>query len=300
MPVNRTTLNRNMLAHIRDSRRRLQRLSEDLSSGRRIGRVSDDVSGANRLMQLRQNNTLLHSRLQNAQRGGDSLGRALTCLQELSDSLSRAQQVASQAATGTYEDSQREAMARELDAILEQGVASVVDARRGDEYLFSGRKTGVAPYEVDRGPRGRIQQVTYRGAAQPTMTKIGGEESVRVNFVAPRLLDRDEGLFRTLIDLREAVKSGDTGEIQQTLGKLQDAGRGLRTSLGSLGARKNQLNSYRQILRSTVEQNEKLTSKEGDTDFEKAATEYRQQLTVLKSVLTLAARRTRISLADYI
>jgi len=300
MPVNNATLQRNLLAHIRDTRQRLQQLTEGLSSGRKITSVSEDVAGANRLMQLRQNNTLINSRLQNAQRGGTSLERAASVLQEISDSLSRARQLASQAANGTYERSQREAMARELDAILEQSVSSIVDARRGDDYLFSGEKSGVAPYRIQRGAQGRIQDVTYQGASTPTRAHIGGEETVRVNFVAPRILDRKGELFRTLVDLRDAVETGNTGDINDMLGKLEKTGRGLRTSLGSLGARKNQLNSYKKILRTTVNQNEKLKSKEGDTDFEKAAMQYRQRLSVLKSVLTLASRRSRISLANYI
>ncbi len=123
---------------------------------------------------------------------------------------------------------------------------------------------------------------------------------MRVNFVAPRLLGRSGELFRTLVDLRDAVEAGNTGDINDTLGKLQETARGLRTSLGSLGARKKQLNSYQQILRTTVNQNKKLMSKEGDTDFEKAAMQYRQRLSVLKSILTLASRRSRISLANYI
>lgn len=300
MPVNATTLNRNVLTHIRDSHRRLKRLSNRLSSGRQITTVSDDVSGANRLMQLRQNNTLITTRLQNARRGGSSLGRASSVLQGISDSLSRARQIASQAANGTYEQPQRDAMARELNAILEQGVSSIMDARRGDEYLFSGKKSEVAPYSVSRGSEGNIQGLTYQGASTPTRAKIGGTESVRVNFVAPRLLDRNRDVFRTLIDLREAVKSGNTGDIQDQLAKLEEAGRGVRTSLGALGARKNQLNSYQKILRDTANRNEEMMSKQADTDFGKAAMRYRQQLTALKSVLTLAARRSRISLANYI
>ena len=300
MPVNGATLQRNLLAHIRNTHRRLQHLSDGLSSGRKIGTVSDDVAGANRLMQLRQNNTLINSRMQNARRGGTSLERAAGVLQQISDSLSRARQIASQAANGTYEDAQRAAMAQELDAILEQSVSSIVDARRGDEYLFSGVRSDVAPYRVSRGPDGRIQDVTYQGASTATKTKIGGDETVRVNFVAPRLLDRNRELFRTLVDLRDAVESGDTEDMQDMLGRLKEAGRGLRTSLGSLGARRNQLNSYKEILRSTASQNDKLMSKVGDTDFEKAAMQYRQRLGVLKSVLTLASRRSRITLAKYI
>ncbi len=112
MPVNGATLQRDLLAHIRDNRQRLQHLTEGLSSGRRITTVSDDVAGANRLMQLRQNNTLVNSRLQNARRGGNSLERAAGVMQKISDSLSRARQLASQAANGTYETSQRKSPTR--------------------------------------------------------------------------------------------------------------------------------------------------------------------------------------------
>ena len=300
MAINRATLGRNMLAHLRSTHSKLQDLSARLSSGKKINTVSDDVAGASRVMRLRQNSSLLQSRLQNARRGNTALGRAVSTLQQISDSLGRARQLASQAANETYDGSQRAAMAAEINSILEQSVTAVADARGAGEYLFSGKKSQMSPYDVTRGPQERIQKVTYRGASVPARASIGGNETVQMNFVAPRMVNRSGELFETLADLRDAVRNGNQAAIDKGIGRLKEAARGLRTSLSTLGARKRQLQNYQEFLRSAADQNEKLISREQDTDFARAAMKYRQQLTALKSVLKLATRRSRISLANYI
>ncbi len=141
----------------------ISRLQEQATTGSRINRASDAPSDAYRVLNLRQQAASTDSYSKNLQEVIRNLTSSQQSLQSVSTNLTRAQQLLTQAASGTYVGENRNAIAEEIDSLLEQVVLSANTQSVG-RSLFGGSSTGMTPYEVTR-TGGKITAVTYQGSS---------------------------------------------------------------------------------------------------------------------------------------
>jgi len=179
----------------------LARLQEQASTGLRVIRGSDDPTGAARILQLRTQARSLETYTQNIDAVILSLEQASAALSSVSDSLVRVRELATQATTGTLNQSNRDAIAGEIDGILQQ-VITEANHRSLGRFIFSGHSVSTAPYAVETTD-GTITAVTYQGARTDLQVPVarGVEYS--------GLLVGDE-VFRSQ-DRRDPLFLGNTG-----------------------------------------------------------------------------------------
>ena len=140
----------------------LARLQEQASTGLRVLRSSDDPTAANRIMQLRTRTRGLDTYTKNIDNVILSLEQASAVLSSVSDSLIRVRELTTQANTQTLNQSNREAIAGEIDGIIQQVITEANHDSLG-RFIFSGQSVSTAPYAVVRTD-GEITGVTYQGA----------------------------------------------------------------------------------------------------------------------------------------
>ena len=141
---------------------RLARLQEQASTGLRVVRSSDDPTAANRILQLRTQTRSLETYTKNIDSVILSLEQASAVLGSVSTSLVRVRELTTQATTGTLNQSNREAIAGEIDSILQQVITEANQESLG-RFIFSGHSVSTAPYAVTETD-GTITGVTYQGA----------------------------------------------------------------------------------------------------------------------------------------
>ena len=140
----------------------LAQLQEQISSGLRVNRASDDPASAFKIMGLRSRLSDLDAFRSNLSHTLENFDQASSVLTGLSNIMVRAGELASQGATGTYSQSQRQAMASEISALLDQVVALANTEFRG-QYLFGGTNDDGPPFLAE-STNGEITSVTYQGA----------------------------------------------------------------------------------------------------------------------------------------
>lgn len=143
----------------------IAKLQEEASSGSRINRASDSPSDAYRVMSLRNQVANLTSDDSNLQGVVNNLTLGEQSLQDVSNTLTSAESLLTQAASGTYDSSNRASIGEQIDSLLEQVVSSA-NTQVGGQYLFSGSDTAEPAYSVQRGTDGKITSVTYQGSSQ--------------------------------------------------------------------------------------------------------------------------------------
>ncbi|MBK8979978.1 MAG: flagellar hook-associated protein FlgL [Planctomycetes bacterium] len=176
------------------------RLQRQISSGRRVERPSDDPTAAARILPLVADLRALDRMRANGELAKGVLDLGAYSLEQISEHMTTAREIALQAANTTVGGKDRESLADEVDQLLDQ-LVSLANAQRGGRYLFGGSVDGTAPFvRLDSGDRTRV---VYRGDDRERGVEVGPGIRMSVNFAGDALLQsRARGATRY---------DGDTG-----------------------------------------------------------------------------------------
>lgn len=109
-----------LIDSIRKTNKQSESLLGKLASGKRINKASDDPAGLAVAESLLAKSTTLEAANRNISYGYSAAAIAEGATQQISGSLTRMQELATQAANGTLSDSQREAISTEFNALKEE------------------------------------------------------------------------------------------------------------------------------------------------------------------------------------
>lgn len=115
----------------------LQRSNERLSSGLRINSASDDPAGLAIATSLRADSRLLTVASRNVNEGISALQVVGDALNELTNITTRIQELAIQAASGTYTNTERRALNEEAQALSDEFTRIVGTTKYNDQQLFA-------------------------------------------------------------------------------------------------------------------------------------------------------------------
>lgn len=218
-------------------------------------------------------------------------------LEQIETQLQRAQELTTQAATGTLTDANRAAIATELDSIRDElfALANTKDVR--GTPLFGGA-TGDAAYT-----RGADGTVSFAGTGQPSPIPVGEGDTVQASVPGPQLFGSGANdMFAMIGNLSAALKAG--GDISAATGSALTAVKtrldDVATGRASAGARAARLDLDIDRLADTAITREAARAGIEDTDIASAVTELQKTLTVLQATQASFTKLTALSLFDYL
>ena len=230
-----------------------------------------------------------------------SLGDADSRISYISDQLLSAKETLVRAAGASSQDT-RAVVAEQLENII-KGILSEANSVSGGEYVFAGTASGAKPFEAAAGtdPDGkeRIQSVTYSGnGAVRAVDAAPGERAAAAVSGEELAAPGAGGLFENLIALRQAAASGaDTASLQAGL----DASMARLDELQAvLGARQQYLAGLRSRLESEGLDLEARRSSLEDADLAEETLAQARSQTAYQAVLAAAAKRSQLSLINYL
>jgi len=169
---------RNILADLNRVNERLVRTQQKVASNKEITRPSDDPFNTSRALALRTSldGTQQYQRnIEDAQGWQETAEQALNTITE---AIHRAHELATQGATDTTDANAREAIAHELDQLIESVKQSANTTYRG-RYVFSGTTTDVPPYGTTDA---------YAGSATDIERQIGPGVAITLTLVGSTVL----------------------------------------------------------------------------------------------------------------
>ncbi len=154
----------------------LARIQEQLGSGKRINSAADDPVGAAQATLFRQGVDRIQSYARNADTAERRLRLEESSLDQVTDILTRAKELAVQAGgASAVAPEARQAIANEVRQLLE----SMVDAANAQDgegrYLFAGNKVQTKPFELVNG------KLTYAGDQGQRAQRISDDRLVNEN-----------------------------------------------------------------------------------------------------------------------
>jgi flagellar hook-associated protein 3 FlgL len=289
-----------VLDNISDQTRRILELQEQLSTGRRVNSPSDDPIAARRAINTR---TLIEKNEQyisNITAVGPHLLETDTSISTVLNFTERARELALQAGNDTVNQEQLNALALEVDQLLEGTLVTANHVTNG-RYIFGGTRTLQAAFDETRGASGEITTVAYQGNTDDITVTISDGVQVTVNDNGEQVFQADVDIFESLIGLRDDLRAGDRNSIRETrITELTTARDQLLRRQARIGSVQNRLDRTEFELEDFNLQFEELLSRTVDADFSEVIVNLNAQQNSFQAALNAGASVIQPSLMDFV
>jgi flagellar hook-associated protein 3 FlgL len=286
---------RTVLANLQNSLSRVQKLQDQLSSGKVIQRASDDPAGALQSMQDRSAIRRASQYSRNADDGLSWLNTADSSLQSVLTSVSRVRDLVLQGGNGSLSQSDRNAIASEVDA-LRDGLVQVANTQYLDRPIFGGTSTASAAFTQSG------TTVTYAGNTLPVQRTAAPGVQVPVSVDGVAVFGPDGGnLFDTLNQISADLRSGNiTNLTSADLGALDAHRNTVQDVLSTVGARTNRLETLKKLADANHDDLTTRLSAVEDVDLPKTIMDLQLQQTSYQAALSAGAKVLQPSLVDFL
>jgi flagellar hook-associated protein 3 FlgL len=279
-------------------RKQAETLQTQISTQDRLTRSSDDPVAAARLRELARADKISSANLANANRANSDLTLADSAMQEIANNLAKAQELATQAANGTLNETQRKAIGEQLTNIKANLIALANSRDSAGHALFGGEAAGSA-YTVDNNGN-----AVYAGTSSSGELPLGDGQSVVRGVTGPEIFNfsynnNATDLFAVIGNLADALSSGTgnpTDAANDALGAMNAGLEKITTTQTVIGGRMNwvDLNIDRYQRQGEMRASEQTSV--GQTDMSTAITQLQQIMTVMEASQASFVKLSSLSL----
>ena len=291
------TIINSTIASVQLSSLRMQKYQEKITTGKEINRASDDPAGTRRVLSLRAEGLQLEQYSKNIVSSIQSLEYNSSALNGAADLLSRIQELAIVGVNGATDQEGRNAIASEMNGILES-ILKVANTSRMGLYIFAGTKTTTRPFESTRNSAGDVSAVTYMGNREKIKYPVGPGFSSQVNQPGAETF-MDNNLFSSIISLRDNLASGAIQFAKDEMTNVENAHTDITHFMSKAGAVASALEfSDNRIKDTQVALQATLGDIEG-ADLAEIVLKLKEQEGVLQAALASGMFMLNTSILDY-
>lgn len=290
---------RTVLADLNRADQALAQTQRRLSSGKQITRPSDDPFGTSRAMALRADLEGMRQYQRNVDDALAWTGVTDVALGKIGDALARVRELTVQGASDTSGQVAREALAGEVDQLIES-IKQEANASYAGHYVLSGTQIGTRPY----GPGAAGD--AYAGDGNAIVREIGPGVQLAVNVTADGLLGNgaDGRLLDVLRDVAAHLRGGtaaDATALRTTdLAALTTQGDALSRARAKVGSVANRLETAQARLMEVEETAVELLSEVEDADMARVMVDFSMQQSAYQAALRSGANIVQASLLDFL
>jgi flagellar hook-associated protein 3 FlgL len=296
--VSLETIINSTIYNVQRSTSSLSKLQEQISTGKKVNRPSDEPADARRILNLRSEGFRLDQYASNVQLGIQSLNITSSTLQNTADVLSRIQELTIQGVSSTTDQTGRNAIATEINALVESLLQNANSTLAG-RYIFAGSATKTVPFETTRNSNGEVSAVTYKGNREKIEYQVGQSTTVQVNQTGNDVFI-DNKLFSSIITIRDSLASGSPLLAQNELNNLNNAHESVLNSVAKAGGVANTLElTANRITDAKFSLSEILSETEG-VDITEVVLKLTEQENIYQASLASGSLILRTSILDYL
>ncbi len=158
MQVSNKLFNQQQLGQFNRLNKDIQQLQSKIASGKDILKASDDPLGAIQLSAVQDQKVLLGKFKSNVAAAESRLEQADSVIEEISNVVTRMSEIVTLAGNGAYDSFNHEALAREMEQLVDVLLTQVNTKDTRGQSLFSGFKSNTEAFSRDNNGK-----VTYNG-----------------------------------------------------------------------------------------------------------------------------------------
>ncbi|PRR70307.1 flagellar hook-associated protein FlgL [Neomoorella humiferrea] len=307
MRITNRMLGQNVVNNINRNLEYMYRVQEQMSTGKRVNRPSDDPIVVARVLAFKTSIAANDQYKKNMEDAKGWIDASESALGMATDVLQRARELAVYGANGTMPEESMQALGEEVEQLLDEMV-QVANTSYGGRYLFGGTVTTKVPFNKISDTNNLQYPVAYQGDTGSLNWEIAPGVVLPVNEngrkVFVEAVDDGSGgnlsLFKLLSDLSGALKSGDYGQVEASLGKFDQAIDHLLNIRAALGAKSNRMEMAMSRLNDTQIGLTTTMSKLEDVDLAETVMNYKNRENVYLASLATGAMVLQPSLIDYL
>jgi len=272
---------------------RLADLQDQLSTGKRLRQPSDDPAALAQALEIRRTTVSLEQYGKNAEDAKGTLSLSDSILGQVYNTLIEAKRLAIAGATDTQTPTSRQALAQQVDRILEE-LFQLANSKLRDKYIFAGQQVHQPAYA-----RNLTGDIVYQGDRGVSLFEVGENDTVAVNVPGSETFGQ---VFDTLKKLRDnLLAGGSTDEIaNDRIGELQDAMDRILQVRGQTGERVAHLERTQEKILRLQEEFSSWTDNLENVEIAKAVVDLKAQENAYQAVLASTSRLFQSSLLDFL
>lgn len=296
-------LSGNILNSLSTQERQLLRIQEQLATGQIVNRPSDDPLATGRALEAQGVISRNTQYITNISTISPYLSGSETAIQTAEDLRQRAYELTLQGSSDTNGPTQLAEIAVEINSILEDMVDQANQSANG-RYLFGGTHTTQEPFTVTRDANGEITSVSYQGNSNAIEIQVSDGVSVSTNEIGSTVFQTDStgsvDIFQTLINIRDALRAGDSTALAGGLTDITQAQDQFTNALARIGATTNRIERINTTLSGINTDQEEVVSNNIDADYTKVAVQLNTVYNAYEASLNAASKIIQTSLLDYL
>ena len=283
----------------------LAKYQDQIASGLRVKLPSDDPGRFPALADAKTASQRYAAYVQNMTDATTDLNAGVDALQETNNVLVRAKQIAIEGADGVANAQGHEALAQEVDALIERALKAG-NSQQDGKYLFGGTGTDRPPFSVSAtDASGRPATISYGGTADRSRALIAPGKTMDTKYAGNAVFQQaGTDVFAALIglrdDLRGAAASGNAAPVAARLAEVDAA----RDAIGTVTAEQASSLAALEALRNRTGDlklaSEIRTSELSATDYAEAIVRMQEQQNSLEATLAISARIMQPNLLSFI
>jgi len=294
--VTQSMLSTNMLRNLNTSYSKMSKLQDQINSGRKFARPSDDPVAAVKGMDYRVQLDKVQQYTRNMNEVTAWVDTTDSTLSEITNSLTRVQELVTQAANDTNTPDEREKMAVEIKQIRLQ-IQDLANTQVGGKYIFSGTHTQSPLFSNDT----IADPATKTGLMKNVEIEVGDNIQLAVNVPGHDLFKSiDDMLLKISSDpknIADPTVGGDEigsflTDVQNVVGDVLD----VQAQVGATQNRVETINNRLSLLEINVTKQKSLNE---DTDYAKTITEMTTQESIHQAALSVGAKIIQQTLVDF-
>ena len=247
---------------------RISELQIEISSGKKLNKPSDDASRVPIVLGIYSKIERNNQYIRNIDDGLSRFGLTENTLNDISNLINRAKDLAIFGASDGLNNQDRQIAAVEVNQLIEH-LFSLSNKDSVEGYLFGGTKTDSVPFVAIRDNQNRITRVLADGNISSAVNRsIGDNDVTEISSDYNGIFYGNENVFETLIQLRDGLEKNDKNQIRDSMEKLnRDHFRAIVSKIGEIGVKvKYFIDRKNEIKNDFVTLSEQLSSLE-DTDI---------------------------------
>ncbi|MEO9255644.1 MAG: flagellar hook-associated protein FlgL [Tepidiformaceae bacterium] len=281
------------VSYLQTAESQMNLIQQQLSTGRKIDKPSDDPEGSSISMGYRRDITFETQMRRNIDGGVAFMNATESALSSATDVIHRTRELAVQGANGTNSQSGRDAMATEIDQLIQQMV-QIGNSNFNGAYIFSGTKTDQPAFATTGTPI--ITAVSYQGDQGQRLRRISRQDTSPVNTTGTAGFGN---VFQDMITLRDNLRAG-AANVNDSIGALDKDLDTVLNARADNGARTNAFTDASTRSDKTDTELQGLRSNIEDVDVTQGIVELTAKQNQLQAALGAIGKTLNMSLLDFL
>jgi len=285
---------RNFIDNIDQSKARLDKAQEEISSGKSVNRLSDNPYAAAQTSEIAAISSANDQFIANNDQLRSKLELTDSVLQFLNQTIDSAKVLAAQALSGTTTPESRQALATAVEGTRLQALSNA-NAQFNGSYLFAGTDNKTVPFTDSGGGT-----VTYQGNNESIFQRLDRSTVLKSNITGQELFLDSPPIFSVLEDLKTAIQNNDITTIRAKLDDLETISDRVNVTDTNIGNDINLLDQIQSRLKSQNLALQTQSSRLSDANLVESISRLNLATQAVNTTLNAQAKVQQLSLIDFL